>query len=279
MTGSDFVDRIDGELKIQNKKRPELAEFLHISTQSFIDWHKRGNLPPANIALNIAKFLKVSVEYLITGEDEAGLTPEQRNLLRNYDKLDKRDRKTVHDLINTMLKNQEKEEKTVYATAKPVSFETEDREPEYPQPLKVQKMSKLDNNVAFVPVYYIPFYGKTAAGRPIDINISPERVVPVPAPVLKGDKSRYFSVEVKGTSMTKAGIRDGDYVIIRRAQEPESGKVMLVRHNDESTIKRIKIREGKVLLCWEDGSGKIIEVNSSDYEIQGEFVKVMRDLE
>jgi SOS-response transcriptional repressor LexA len=280
MTGSDFVGRIDTELDRQDKKRPELAKFLNISPQSFVDWRKRGNLPSADIALKIAQFLKVSVEYLITGEDEAGLTPEQRNLLQNYDKLDnKRDKEIVLDLIETMLKKQKKEKESMYADTQPVSFEIREAEPAYPRPLKVQKQPKIDNNAAIVPVYYIPFYGKAAAGYPIDINIPPDRVVPVPAPVLKGDKSRYFSVEVRGTSMTDAGIRNGDYVIMRRAEEPEDGKVMLVRYDNESTIKRIKLKGGKVLLCWEDGSGEIIEVDSSEYEIQGEFVKLMRDLE
>jgi SOS-response transcriptional repressor LexA len=79
--------------------------------------------------------------------------------------------------------------------------------------------------------------------------------------------------------MTDAGIRNGDYVIMRRAEELEYGKVMLVRYDNESTIKRIKLKGGKVLLCREDGSGEIIEVDSSEYEIQGEFVKLMRDLE
>jgi SOS-response transcriptional repressor LexA len=168
----------------------------------------------------------------------------------------------------------------VYSDIQPVSFETKYAEPAYPQPIKIQKRPQVDNNVAaYVSVLYIPFFGKVAAGRPIDINIPPGRVVPVPAPVLKGDKTRYFSVEVKGTSMTNAGIKDGDYVIIRRAEEPESGKVMLVRYGNESTIKRIKLKGKKVLLCWEDGSGKIIEVDSSEYEIQGEFVKLMRDLD
>jgi repressor LexA len=86
-------------------------------------------------------------------------------------------------------------------------------------------------------------------------------------------------VIIQGKSMMKAGIKDGDYVIIRRAEEPESGKVMLVRCDDESTMKRIKVKEGRVILCREDGSGKTIEVDSSEYEIQGEFVKPLRDLD
>jgi hypothetical protein len=32
-------------------------------------------------------------------------------------------------------------------------------------------------------------------------------------------------------------------------------------------------------LCWDDGSGKTIEVDSSEYEVQGELVKLMRDLD
>jgi SOS-response transcriptional repressor LexA len=79
--------------------------------------------------------------------------------------------------------------------------------------------------------------------------------------------------------MTNAGIKNGDYVIMRRAVEPEDGKVMLVRYGNESTVKRVKLKGEKVLLCWEDGSGEAIEVDSSEYEIQGEFVKLMRDLD
>jgi SOS-response transcriptional repressor LexA len=165
----------------------------------------------------------------------------------------------------------------VYTDTRPISYSTKEIEPSYPHPVKVYKQPKIDNNAAIVPVYYIPFYGKAAAGRPI--NIPPDRVVPAPGPILRGDKSRYFSVEIKGTSMTRAGIKDGDYAIMRRAERPENGKVMLVRYGNESTVKRIKIEEGRVFLCWEDGSGASIEVDSSEYEIQGEFVKLLRDLD
>jgi SOS-response transcriptional repressor LexA len=276
----DFSERLETLIKAKNTSQKAIAEYLCIRRPSISDWKNLETIPGADIAIKLAKYLNVSVEYLITGKDESGFTPEQRDLLRNYDKLDKRDKETVLGLIETMLKNQKMEGKPVYSDIQSIAFETKEQEPTYPQPVKVQKTSKLDNNVAaFVPVYYIPFYGKVAAGRPIDINIPPNRVVPVPAPFLKGDKSRYFSVEIKGTSMTDAGILDGDYVILRRTVDPENGKVMLVRYGNESTIKRIKTKEGKILLCWEDGSGKIIEVNSSEYEIQGEFVKLMRDLD
>ncbi|GHV80176.1 hypothetical protein AGMMS49944_19670 [Spirochaetia bacterium] len=65
----------------------------------------------------------------------------------------------------------------------------------------------------------------------------------------------------------------------RRAEEPEHNKVMLVRHGDESTIKRVKKEDGKIFLCWEDGSDNCIEVGPGDYQVQGEFVSIMRGLE
>jgi SOS-response transcriptional repressor LexA len=276
----DFSERLEMLIKAKNMSQKAMAEYLGIRRPSISDWKSLGTIPGADIAIKLAQFLNVSVEYLITGEDRTKLTDEQRNLLRNYDKLDKRDKQTVLDLIETMLKNQQKGEELVYTDIQPISFETRAMEPAYPQPVKIQNTPKLDDNVAsLAPVYYIPFYGKVAAGRPIDINIPPSRVVPVPAPVLRGDKTRYFSVEVKGTSMTSAGIKNGDYVVMRRAEEPEDGRVMLVRYGNESTVKRIRLRGNKVLLCWEDGSGKTVEVDSSEYEIQGEFVKLMRDLE
>jgi SOS-response transcriptional repressor LexA len=284
ITSADIVKRVDQVLSERHISYLELCRGAGISDHSITDWkgtrNKKGSMPSADKLFKVAAFLKISLYWLLAGKDEADLTPEQRDLLWNYDKLDKRDKQTVLDLIETMLKKQKKEERPVYSATQPISYSTKEAEPAYPQPVKVHKQPKIDNNVAaFVPVYYIPFYGKAAAGRPIDINIPPDRVVPVPGPVLKGDKSRYFSVEIKGTSMTRAGIKDGDYAIMRRAMEAENGKVMLVRYGNESTVKRIKIEGGKVFLCWEDGSGETIEVDSSEYEIQGEFVKALRDLE
>jgi SOS-response transcriptional repressor LexA len=284
ITSANIVKRIDQVLSERHISYVEACRGAEITDHSITDWkgtkNKKGSMPSADKLFKVAVYLKISIYWLLTGEDEADLTPEQRKLLQNYDKLDERDRQTVIDLIKTMLKRQNKEETPMYTDTQPISFETRDTEPAYPQPVKIQNAPKVDDNVAsLAPVYYIPFYGKVAAGRPIDINIPPSRVVPVPVPVLRGDKTRYFSVEVKGTSMTGAGIKNGDYVVMRRAEEPEDGKVMLVRYGNESTVKRIRLRGDRVLLCWEDGSGKTVEVDSSEYEVQGEFVKLMRDLE
>lgn len=66
--GKDVVDRIDTLLKNRNQKRQALADYAGISVQAFTNWSSRGNFPPSDIALKMAEFLNISIEYLITGE-------------------------------------------------------------------------------------------------------------------------------------------------------------------------------------------------------------------
>lgn len=67
--GKDFVDRIDNVLKQKNRKRIALAEEIGQSVQSFTDWKRRDSIPAADIALQISRYLGVSLEWLITGEE------------------------------------------------------------------------------------------------------------------------------------------------------------------------------------------------------------------
>ena len=123
----------------------------------------------------------------------------------------------------------------------------------------------------------MPIVGKTAAGKPIDISAFTDEGFPFPVPLLKGKPENYYIVKIEGTSITEANIYDGDYILIKRAEAPINGKIMLVRYENSSTLKRIKIERKKgvelVYLHWEDGSGDFKIVDSSEYEIQGEFYR------
>lgn len=57
-----------------------------------------------------------------------------------------------------------------------------------------------------------------------------------------------FIVDVSGDSMTGAGIKDGDKVIIQQAKEFRNGDVVLARDNDGTTIKRLINSEGRIYL-------------------------------
>lgn len=129
----------------------------------------------------------------------------------------------------------------------------------------------------------LPYVGKTAAGEPINIDAYTGEGMPFPLPLLNGKPENYYIVKIEGSSMTEADIYNGDYVLIRKAEEPINGKIMLVRYENSSTLKRIKIEAKEdrktgsktetVFLLWENGSGDFKQVDSEEYQIQGEFYR------
>jgi transcriptional regulator with XRE-family HTH domain len=102
ITGRGIVERIDGS----GKNRKEVAAVAGLkSVQSFTDWSK-GSIPSADTVLKIADFLKVSYRWLLTGEDEKGLTltPEQRKLIAKYEVLDKQGQRMMFEMLDLLLK-------------------------------------------------------------------------------------------------------------------------------------------------------------------------------
>lgn len=68
MTGTSFVERIDQILKEKNIKRQALADAIGIDSSNFAHWKTKNYLPEVTIAYKIAQFLKVSIEWLLTGK-------------------------------------------------------------------------------------------------------------------------------------------------------------------------------------------------------------------
>ena len=63
----EFVERIDELLKEKNLKRAALCDAVGIDVTSISAWKKRGTIPAGDVCVKIARYLKVDVEYLITG--------------------------------------------------------------------------------------------------------------------------------------------------------------------------------------------------------------------
>ena len=67
----DIAQRIMWELDRQGKKQKDLSAFTGISTSAISAWNKNGTQPASDKISLIADFLDVSLEYLITGQENS----------------------------------------------------------------------------------------------------------------------------------------------------------------------------------------------------------------
>lgn len=82
----------------------------------------------------------------------------------------------------------------------------------------------------------IPLVGRVAAGEPILATQNVEDNLPLPEGLFPdGD---LFVLRVKGDSMIKAGIMNGDLVIVQRRQSADNGDIVVAMLEDEATVKR-----------------------------------------
>jgi len=83
----DFATRLETLLKDKSLTKKELAELIEIRRPLISEWKKKKSFPYADIAVKISKTLGVTVEYLITGNDDQ--KPDERELLAIYRRLNK----------------------------------------------------------------------------------------------------------------------------------------------------------------------------------------------
>jgi transcriptional regulator with XRE-family HTH domain len=102
-TEADIVVRIDKALNAKRASRKELYLSLDLASNTFSNWETRGTIPAADIAIRIADYLGVSVRWLITGEDEQGLTLEERNLVNDWNRLTAENQRNLRALMASML--------------------------------------------------------------------------------------------------------------------------------------------------------------------------------
>jgi transcriptional regulator with XRE-family HTH domain len=97
-----FAENLKQELTYNGMLKKELAAAAGVHKRA-IDTYVRtkASMPPADIAVKIAKALGVTVEYLVTGEDSS-IPKEVNRITRSILSLNKRDRKLVDLMIKTM---------------------------------------------------------------------------------------------------------------------------------------------------------------------------------
>ena len=79
-----------------------------------------------------------------------------------------------------------------------------------------------------------------------------------------------FFVRVAGDSMQNAGIFSGDILVVDRSLEAADNKIVIAIVGGEFTVKRLKIREGRISLVPENPSYPVLEMKEgSDFQVWG----------
>ncbi|KLE35462.1 transcriptional repressor LexA [Aurantiacibacter luteus] len=123
-------------------------------------------------------------------------------------------------------------------------------------------------------VIEIPLHGKIAAGVPIEA-LESDRSLPVPAALLgPGD---HYALEVSGDSMIEAGIFDGDYALVRKADTARDGDIVVALVNDEeATLKYLYHDGGMIRLDPANASYDPQIYADSQVKVQGKLAGLLR---
>lgn len=118
----------------------------------------------------------------------------------------------------------------------------------------------------------VPLVGVVACGTPVLAEENIEAMIPVSEKIARPG-NKYFLLRASGDSMNKAGIQDGDLVLVRQQQSADSNDLVVALINDESTIKKF-MRKGNSVVLQPQSTNKIHQpiILTSDFEVQGKVV-------
>ena len=131
-------------------------------------------------------------------------------------------------------------------------------------------LNKVDDEEVFIPVL-----GKIAAGAPIEALENQSESLPLSKSFLGSNE--YFALKVEGDSMIDAGINTGDYVIIKKTNIAESGKIVVALIDDhEATLKRMRKKGPSIALESANPAYETKIYNNERVKIQGVLASLYR---
>ena len=120
----------------------------------------------------------------------------------------------------------------------------------------------------------IPMLGVVTAGQPILAVENATEFFPIPPSIQ--DNNDLFMLTIRGTSMIKAGIFNGDQVIVRKQSTAKNGDIAIAMNDDhEATCKRFYKEKTRFRLQPENDTMEPIFLDN--VKILGKVVGLFRD--
>jgi SOS-response transcriptional repressor LexA len=246
-------NRIKEAVKLRNTTIEWLCEQINFSKGTYQTIRKRGQSLDFNVIVAMSNVLNVSLNYLAYGEEKELLKTNSLNL-ETIKQSAQQILTSIEKIQNPIIEPYQEHSSKIKLTKEPLPPEQDE------------------------PFNYINCYGSIAAGTPINLTGEVTDTVAISAKLLTDKAENYFCLHVKGKSMIRAGINDGDTVLLHKADTPIAGKIFAVIDvaDDSVTLKRLEVDEedGNLLLVWLDGSGKTIPLTDK-HVVRGEYVRVI----
>jgi repressor LexA len=118
----------------------------------------------------------------------------------------------------------------------------------------------------------LPLVGHVAAGEPILAEENIEEYIEIPD-VIGGEEGDYV-LRVRGESMVEAGIFEGDYVVVRPADDASDGEIVVALLGEEATVKRFFRESDHIRLQPENETME--PIRSAEVSVIGRVVGVLR---
>lgn len=139
-------------------------------------------------------------------------------------------------------------------------------------PAKPRTIMIMDGSAGKERMVRIPVVGKVAAGVPITAVENIEEYLSLPYSLLGTDD--VFILNVSGDSMVNAGIFDRDRIIAKKQDYAQNGDIVVAMIEDEATVKRFYLENGRVKLQPENE--KYQPIYTKDMNILGKVIGVLR---
>ena len=121
----------------------------------------------------------------------------------------------------------------------------------------------------------LPFYGRIAAGNPIEALRQESETIAVPESFL--GTGTHYALEVQGDSMIEAGINDGDIALIEQASHAENGSIVVALLDDhEVTLKRLRQKGQSIALEPSNSKYETRIFGPNRVKIQGRLRAILR---
>jgi repressor LexA len=125
----------------------------------------------------------------------------------------------------------------------------------------------------------IPLVGMATCGVPILAQENIEGFIPVSVSLAKPG-FKYFLLRAKGDSMNKAGINNGDLILVRRQSAAQNGDIVVALIDDEATVKEFqRSKDCVVLMPRSNNKNHKPIILTENFQVQGVAVTTIPNLE